>query len=335
LSEVKWGVVVLAWTKISGRQVDLAYQFSGEAKIVFPDRVTNNKIVRYLLSAVQTIIFLRRGSYRVLIVTAPPIETALICAVFRRIGKPLILDSHPGAFGLMGNARSRKEQFLHRWLWRRAALVLVTTEELVKTVNAGGGHALVFHEPFARWQELEEPSVPTDVPGSTHPIRVFVPFIFARDEPVEVLLSVARRLQDIEFRVTGNPDQLPDDTAIPPNVTLVGFLGQEQYLSEMKKSDIVIVLSTERESVMRTAYEAIRMGRSLVVSKSEATLKYFPYALHAENTETSIIAALMVVIEEDNNLSLQRRAAAIETSRKITNIQTEALRTRVTELSHP
>jgi hypothetical protein len=235
----------------------------------------------------------------------------------------------------MGNARSRKLQFLHRWLWHRAALVLVTTEELVKTVNAGGGNALVFHEPFARWQELEEPPVPTDFPGSTRPIRVFVPFIFARDEPVGVLFSVARRLRDIEFRVTGNPDRLPDDTTIPPNVTLVGFLGQEQYFSEMKKSDIVIVLSTERESVMRTAYEAIRVGRPLVVSKSEVTLKYFPYALHAENTESSIIAALMDVIEEDNNLSLQRRAAAIEASRKITNIQTEALRTRITELSHP
>lgn len=325
--------MVLAWTKISERQVDLAYQLSGEAKIVFPDRATKNTMVRYLLSAVQTIIFLRRGSYRVLIVTAPPIETALICAAFRRRGTPLILDSHPGAFGLMGDARSRKLQILHRWLWRRAALVLVTTEELVKTVNAGGGHALVFHEPFARWQELEEPSAPTDFPGSEHPTRVCVPFIFARDEPVGVLFSVARCLRSIEFRVTGNPDRLPDDTAIPSNVTLVGFLGPEQYLSEMKKSDIVIVLSTERESVMRTAYEAIRVGRPLVVSKTEATLKYFPYALHAENTETSITAALMGVIEEDNDLSLQRRAAAIETSRKLTNAQTEELRMRVTELS--
>jgi hypothetical protein len=86
---------------------------------------------------------------------------------------------------------------------------------------------------------------------------------------------------------------------------------------------------------MRTAYEAIRVGRPLVVSKTEVTLKYFPYALQAENTEISMIAALMGVFEEDNDLSLQRRAAAIETSRKITNIQTEALRTRVTELSHP
>jgi glycosyltransferase involved in cell wall biosynthesis len=333
LSEIESGVVVLAWTKILGRQVDLAYQLSGESKIVFPDRVTDNKAVRYLLSAIQTIIFLRRGSYRVLIVTTPPIETALISAAFRRRGKPLILDSHPGAFGLMGDAHSRKLQIFHRWLWRRAALVLVTTEGLAKTVDAGGGRALVFHEPFARWQELDEPSVPTHLPGSAHHIRVCVPFIFARDEPVGVLFSVARRLQNIEFRVTGNPDRLPDETAVPPNVTLVGFLGPERFLSEMKESDVVVVLSTERESVMRTAYEAIRVGRPLVVSKTEATLKYFPYALHAENTETSIAAALMSAIEEDNDLSLQRRAAAIEASKKITNAQTEELRMRITKLS--
>lgn len=312
--------------------MDLAYQLSGEAKIVFPDRVTHNTIVRYLLSAIQTVTFLRRASYRVLIVTAPPIETALICAVFRRRGTRLILDSHPGAFGLMGDARSRKLQVLHRWLWRRATLVLVATEELVRTVNAGGGHALVFHEPFARWQELED-SAPTDFPGSAQPIRVFVPFIFARDEPVDVLfLSVAPNLPTMEFCVTGDPDRLPEGTAIPPNVTLLGFLGPDEFRDEMKKSDLVIVLSTERESVMRTAYEAIRAGRPLVVSRTEATLKYFPFALHAENNASSITAALMAVIEEGKDLSFQRRKSAIEASRKLTNAQTEELRQRVTNL---
>jgi len=147
-----------------------------------------------------------------------------------------------------------------------------------------------------------------------------------------VLFSVARRLQNIEFRVTGNPDRLPDETAVPPNVTLVGFLGPERFLSEMKESDVVVVLSTERESVMRTAMKRFEW-KPLVVSKTEATLKYFPYALHAENTETSIAAALMSAIEEDNDLSLQRRAAAIEASKKITNAQTEELRMRITKLS--
>jgi glycosyltransferase involved in cell wall biosynthesis len=335
LCETESGVVVLAWTKISERQVDLAHQLSGEAQIVFPDRVTSNIVVRYFLSAIQTITFLRRRSYRVLIVTAPPIETALICTAFGRRGKPLILDSHPGAFGLMGDARSRKLQLLHRWLWRRAAVVLVTTEELAKTVNAGGGRALVFHEPFARSQELEATSVSSDLPNLADPIRVCVPFIFAPDEPVGVLFSVARRHPDIEFRVTGNPDRLPDDIEIPPNVTLLGFLGPERFLREIKEADIIIVLSTERESVMRTAYEAIRAGRPLVISKTEATLKYFPYALHSENTEFSISSALMTAIEEDNDLSLQRRAAAIETSRKITTAQTEQLRVLISELSQP
>jgi hypothetical protein len=41
------------------------------------------------------------------------------------------------------------------------------------------------------------------------------------------------------------------------------------------------------------------------------------------------------VIEEDSDLSLQRKAAAIEASKKITNMQTEELRTRITELSLP
>jgi hypothetical protein len=193
---------------------------------------------------------------------------------------------------------------------------------------------MIFHEPFARSQELEEQSVP-DLTGSSRPVRVFVPFIFARDEPVDVLFSVARRLHDMEFRVTGNPDRLSPDTSFPPNVTVLGFLGPAEFSSEMKKSDIVVVLSTEAESVMRTAYEATRLGRPLVVSKTEATLKYFPYACHAENSETSLTAALIEVIDESIDRSVQRRAAAMETSEKTTNMQTAELRERIKELLVP
>jgi glycosyltransferase involved in cell wall biosynthesis len=327
-------IVVLAWTKISARQEDLAHQLSGRVEIVYPDqRSSKNSVARYLLSAKQTIRFLRRGSYEVLIVTAPPVEAALVCAIFRRRATPFLLDSHPGAFGLSGDAHSAKLQAVHRWLWRQAACVLVTTPSLAKTVQAGGGQALVFHEPPARWQEDKQSLISEDGRASAGSRRICVPFIFARDEPVDVLLAAAMHLPDVEFRVTGNPERLPKKIEIPPNLTLVGFLDSTRFLKELSDSDVVLVLSTEPHSVMRTAYEAIRLGRPLVVSKTEATRKYFPYALHTENSGLAVSNAIRALLEEETGASLRRIKAATEASQRITEDQMEELRARILRAS--
>jgi N-acetylglucosaminyldiphosphoundecaprenol N-acetyl-beta-D-mannosaminyltransferase len=321
-------VVVLAWTKISGRQMDLAHQLAGEVKIIYPDQrlAKKNPLARYLLSTKQTIGFLRRSDYDVLIVTAPPVETAILCAVFRRRTKPFILDSHPGAFGLGGNVRSARLQAIHRWLWTQASCVLVTTSELADKVRAGRGRALVFHEPPGSWQEDPQTLLAGEPGEPTTSRRVCVPFIFTRDEPVDILFAAARYLPDVEFRVTGNPEWLPKEIEVPSNITLVGFLNSEQFLRELHSSDVVVVLSTEPQSVMRTAYEAIRLDRPMVVTDTKATREFFPFAQHAENSPVAISDAVRILLQEGAVDSGQRTSAAAEFSRRITEDQMAELR---------
>jgi glycosyltransferase involved in cell wall biosynthesis len=327
-------VVVLAWTKISGRQMDLAHQLSGEVNIIYPDQrlAKKNALARYLLSTKQTIGFLRRSDYDVLIVTAPPVETAILCAVFRRRTKPFILDSHPGAFGLGGNVRSARLQAIHRWLWTQSSCVLVTTSELADRVRAGRGRALVFHEPPGSWQEDPQELLastsgePADSPRAANSRKVCVPFIFTRDEPVDVLFAAARYLPDVEFRVTGNPEWLPKELEVPPNITLVGFLNSEQFLRELHGSDVIVVLSTEPQSVMRTAYEAIRLERPMVVTDTKATREFFPFAQHAENSPVAISDAVRILLDEGAVEIRQRTTAAAEFSRRTTEEQMAELR---------
>jgi glycosyltransferase involved in cell wall biosynthesis len=212
--------------------------------------------------------------------------------------------------------------------------VLVTTPELARTVQAGGGQALVFHEPPASWQEDQPARIAADARPSTGSGRVVcVPFIFTRDEPVDVLVAAARQLPDVEFRVTGNPERLPKEIEIPPNVTLVGFLDSRQFLKELSDSDVVLVLSTEPQSVMRTAYEAIRLGRPLVVSETAATRQYFPFALHTENSGLAVAKAIRALLEEDAGASLQRTRSATEASERITEEQMAELRARIARAS--
>jgi Glycosyl transferase 4-like domain len=329
------GVVVLAWTTISARQKDLAHLLSGQVEIVYPERASKNSVLRYLLSTMQTIRFLRRGAYDVLIVTAPPVEAGLVCAAFRRRAKPFLLDSHPGAFGLSGDAHSLRLQAVHRWLWRQAASVLVTTPELAKKVDDGGGRGLVFHEPPAEWQEPGQAPALPEVPRRIGKKRVCVPFIFTRDEPVDLLMEAAQLSPDVEFRVTGNPDRLPAEIVIPPNVTLVGFLNSTQFLEEMAASDAVLVLSTEPQSVMRTAYEAIRLRKPLAVSKTAATLMYFPLAAHTENSGPAVSDAICTLLAERPDKSLRRAEEANEESQRVTDRQVAELRQRIADAASP
>jgi len=322
-------VCVLAWTRISARQSDLAQQLGGDTKIVYPEgRASNNKVVRYLLSAKETVAFLRHAAYGVLIVTAPPVETAMLCALFRRRSKPFILDSHPGAFGLSGDTHSERLQFLHRWLWRKAECVLVTTPELADLVGRGGGRGLVFHEPPPPWSTQEFASISGEQESETRS-RVCVPFIFTRDEPVDTLVAAARLIPSVEFRVTGNPDRLPTTIEIPENVTLLGFLDSKQFLQEMHDADAILVLSTEPQSVMRTAYEAVRLERPLIVSDTAATRRYFPHAVHTATTGHAIFESVQQLMAEPVPTRKDRTALALAISTQTTDGQMAELRERI------
>jgi hypothetical protein len=206
---------------------------------------------------------------------------------------------------------------------------MVTTPELARLVDDGGGRGLVFHEPPAAWQEPGQAPVTPHAHSRIGRKRICVPFIFTRDEPVEVLMDAAALSPEVEFRVTGRPERLPAELKVPPNVTLVGFLDSTRFLEEMAESDAVLVLSTEPQSVMRTAYEAIRLGRPLAVTRTEATLLYFPFAAHTENSGPAVAEAIHTLLSEGPDETLRRTRGAADASRQVTDRQVAELREHI------
>ena len=130
-------VSFIAWTEDSARAHEIAQALGGEACTFYKLRIVWKPLVplRYLLNAIDTCSYLLSRRPRAVIATNPPIFPGLIALLYCTMTKaPLLLDSHPSAFG--GAPMARQVLGVHAWLTRRAATTMVTVPELAEIVTA-------------------------------------------------------------------------------------------------------------------------------------------------------------------------------------------------------
>jgi hypothetical protein len=216
------------------------------------------------------------------IVTVPPTELALTT-----VRRPTVLDVHTGAFGLKGDARSARRLWLLRRCVARAEATMVCSAPLAEQVEAWGGRPLIVHEP----PPLE--TVPAAGEVHSEP-RVLVPGYFSHDEPIAAALDALRLLPGVDFDFAGSTDRLPERLVreAPGAAHFHGRLAEDAYVAAIARADIVLALSSQPESVMRVACEAVWHGRPLVVSDWPINRELFPHAVHVANDGPAIAAGL-------------------------------------------
>lgn len=303
-------VTFIAWGTAAGRAVDIASDLKGEAWCIRHPKLNRLwlKPLRYALSSVETAWYFGRRRPQAVIVTNPPILPGLIAVGYSRLaGVNVLLDSHPGAFGAQGDRLSAHLQWLHRWLARRVAAVLVTTDEWVQVVQAWGGQAEIVHEAPPQWSVA---------PLSSYhaPPRVLCVGIFAPDEPVAEVVSAARLLPEVVFRITGDLAKRPPELkgSVPPNAIFTGFLHGDRYRQAIEDADVVLTLTTEPTSVMRAACEAVYAQRPVVVSDWPALRRAFPYAQFVSNDAVAIAAGVLRVLNNFDGTTSQLTKAVRE-----------------------
>lgn len=324
MGDSRTDVVYLAWSRNTGRVLEISGLLGARPFLLHPVWLRDRRLtpVRYLVSAVLTLVQLARWRAAVVVVTNPPVLAAACAVLYGRLsGARTVLDSHPGGFGGMGDGLSARLQPLHRWAVRRAAATLVTGEPWAGTVRGWGGRALVVHEPPAPWTQAAIASTGGD--GT----RVLFLGTYGRDEPVAEVLQAARELPGVCVRVTGDPAQAPPGLLAgrPDNVEPLGYLAADDYQREVLSADLAVVLTTDRTSVMRAAYEAVYARRPLVVSDWPALRELFPYAVHVPNTAEGIAAGVRSALADLPALR-ERTAAAYELQEQRWEHQIAALR---------
>ena len=293
-------VTAIAWTRFQPRTVALAAALGGEA-CFFDDGFAGSSLAArpfaYLVKAARTWRFLTRADAETVVVITPPVFAPLIawmwCLLHRR---RLVIDCHTGAFHSNRWAWARP---LHRMLLPRAAAVLAHTSELEGLIREWKARALLVPD------DLPEPGEAAPVPAHASPTVVVAGSLDA-NEPVEESIAAARLLPDVQFRFTGDPDLIPAAirAGAAPNVTLTGYLAYPLFLGELLAADVVAVFSTDPRIMNRAAFEAVGLGRPLILSDLPAVkTRFASAALFSANEPPAMAASIASAIERASELA--------------------------------
>jgi glycosyltransferase involved in cell wall biosynthesis len=295
--------------------VEISAALGGEARCFYDFGFVRPALIplRYLASALRTALYLAWRRPRAVIASNPPIFPGLIALLYGRLARaPVVLDSHPAAFGFYESKRMVTLTMpVHRWMMSRVRGSIVTVDELVSEVKLNGGRAEIVHEAPPLW------SVPPPAPLEGRAQVLFVG-IFADDEPVELVVEAARALPDVDLLVTGDLRKCPPELLerTPANVRFVGFLDQAAYRDAIAGAHVVMALTRRPEAVNRSANEAVFARRPLIVSDWPAARRYFPHAVHVPNTVEGVAAGVADVLRRYDRLRQDAEVALAEQRRR-------------------
>jgi hypothetical protein len=319
----------IAWARTPGRSAEIAAALDGNARCMFPlgtlPKSSVTTLARYAVSAVMTMAHLSWRRPDAVIVQNPPVVPGLLALTYCRArAVPFVLDSHPVAFGAKNRGLYARLSGVHKWMARRSNAVFVASEPFADIVNEWGGNGVVVHEAPTSW-----PHVATS--ANKRPTVFFV-CTFSTDEPYGAVIEAARQMPDVDVVVTGDTARAEADViaSAPPNVRFTGFLDQQAYREQLQGADVVMSLTTEPSSVMRSAYEAVYAKRPLIVTDWPNLRRVFPYASFCANDAPSIAVAVKEALSNGSDAVALDRAFSEQSQRWDAQLQSmrDALRTR-------
>jgi glycosyltransferase involved in cell wall biosynthesis len=261
---------------------------------------THRGLRRYLLLTARTLRLLARRRPRILLVQNPSLVLSILTVLLRPFcSYRLVIDAHNEAVEPYENPQSWI-RWLSRWVIRSAHLVIVTNRQLADAVQEQGGTAFVLPD-----------KVPAPPSGAVRRLgdRFSVVLIatFARDEPVAAIMEAVRGL-DLDLFVTGNTRKLGADLAAvaPPNVHFTGFLAEADYWSTLRAADAIVDLTLKADCLVCGAYEALALGKPLLLSRNTAGVELFGDAVeYTDNSAPDIRRALQRLRAESAQLQLR------------------------------
>lgn len=277
----------------------------------------------YPVSAARTMLALVRLRPRAAIIAVPPFVAPAVALPFLAVlGARFAVDVHSGAV------------LDRRWRWslgilarisRAATAAVVTLPSLEPPFRDRGVPTLVIPDPLPHLTVVPSQD-PAEVSRTAGEGRLVVAVCgWGDDEPIEALVASADG-RPWRLVLTGRPRR---ELVLPGNVTLAGFLDDAAYVRLLAGADAVVVLTDRDDTLLSGAWEAIALGRPLVLSGTTALRTTFGDGVgYVDSTATSIgdgidamladpgatagIAALRERFGRDNDAALAELAAMLE-----------------------
>jgi glycosyltransferase involved in cell wall biosynthesis len=297
-------VIFISWGG-HRRSSEIGRQFGVE---VLTFRTPYRGLRRYLVLGWRTLYTLLVRRPRTVIVQSPSFMLSALAEVLAPVLRfRIVIDAHNEAI-----TPFIYNYALVRWgarvLLRRADLVIVSNSRLREYVERLGTRAVVLPDPI--------PSAP---PGDKMALGpgAHVVFIctFASDEPVEDVMEAAKILgPTVTIHVTGAPNARGEAARknAPPNVRFCGYLEEGLYWRLLASADVIMDLTLIPACLVCGAYEALAIGRPLVLFDDPAAREAFTTAAeYAGHGPDSIANALGRVLAQREAFAVSVASARI------------------------
>ncbi len=273
----------------------------------------DNYLWKVLVLSLRTIGILLRVRPRCLIVQNPSMALAGLVALLRPLfGYRLVVDRHSNfKFPTMDDPSPKYRAFhaLSRLTISKADLTIVTNDHLAGVVRDWGGRPFVLQDRLPDMDLARE----TELEGERNVVMVSS---FSADEPIDAVLAAAEHLPEgWRLHMTGNWRRRGADleSRVPSSVRLTGFLDEPDFQSLLLSADAVVALTTQDHTLLCSAYEAVVLGRPLVLSDTSALRAYFREGVVFTGHGADDLAAAMIRAVEERD----ERAAAIRGLRDV------------------
>ena len=246
------------------------------------------RIIDYIIKIFLTIKVVYQENPKEVWIQLPPTFIIHILLIFRLITRrkfKIIGDAHNSFF--------RKKwlffPFMRSAVKRIDLLVVHNNEVLLELKNIFGDydHFLVLEDkPFVFSNKNNGDYI--------YKSGVVFPCSFDEDEPIEVVLDVARQLPEYEFYITGNYlGKLNQDLISfkPSNVNFLGYVSVSDY-EDLFLSSLVILGLTTRENVqLSVATEGVAAFKPMVLSNTKVLKElFFKGAVFVETLNSNSIS---------------------------------------------
>jgi glycosyltransferase involved in cell wall biosynthesis len=287
-------------------------------------------VLKFIVQFVKTMDLLLKHKPDLVFIQVGPVVALLPVYLYALwFGKKFIIDCHSGVFTI------RKEMIwlpLLKLLARRAECLLIHNKKLAEKLRGWPVQYFVLEIKVPSFDELT--TTPFLSPwNTTDHFKVAVINTFRPDEPLREIIQAAQLLPNVRFFITGKIRDFRKLTPAPPNVTYTDFLADEEYVSLLYRSDVVMVLTTREYTAQYGAYEAIAVGKPVITSGWDALRQlYYKGTVFVENTPESIADGIRYAMthkerleKEIRELRAQLNAQWLQKKEWLVKLITEAL----------
>ncbi len=254
-----------------------------------------SRLFRYLVLSIKTLKFLISTRPKVIFFQNPSIALACLCVFYRKLLGNCILV---GDFHNIALAKTKIYR-LNSFVARNVDLILVSNENLLKSVVEMGGEGFVMPDPIP-----EDESAPSNI----YEHQQYILFIssWASDEPINDVIAGFVKSSSfgdgIKLFITGRKKaeklDFTESYYVSKGVEFLGFVDEEHYWQLLRCALLNIDLTTRDDCLVCGAYESLAVGAPMLLSNNKASLNYFnEAALFTDNTAEDIAIKIKDAVE--------------------------------------